>query len=61
MPSTSMCAAFMSYDPVAIEKSPAGNFDGLAAASAAPWSASVFTCIPVILPSLSAARRQVMW
>jgi hypothetical protein len=56
-----MCAAAMSYDPVQMLYSPAGNFDGLAAASAAPQSDSVLTWRPTILPSLSAASRAVMW
>ena len=42
----------MSYEPVTIENRPAGNFDGLAAASAAPWSARVLMRSAFILPCL---------
>ena len=45
----------MSYEPVQMLYRPAGNFDGLAAPSAAPQSESVFTRSPVILPAASAA------
>ncbi len=39
-----------------MRNSPAGNFEGLAAASVAPWSASVLTRSAVILPSFRAAE-----
>ena len=34
-------------------KKPAGNFDGCAVESKAPWSAITSTWTPVILPSLA--------
>ncbi len=45
----------MSYEPVQIENSPAGHFDGAAWASEYPWSASVLMRSARMLPSASAA------
>ncbi len=41
--------------------SPAGYFDGSAAASLYPWSAMVFALSEVILPSLVAPSSAWMW
>ncbi len=59
-PSTSANAFFRSYEPVQIEKRPAGNFDGLAAASVYPWSATVLILSAVIVPSFFAASSALM-
>ena len=45
----------MSYDPVQMENSPAGHFDGAAWASEYPWSAIVLMRSALILPSALAA------
>ena len=60
-PSTSTKDFWNGYDPVMMWKSPAGYFDGFAAASNAPWSAIVFTRSACIVPSFFAASSAVMW
>ena len=60
-PSTSTCAFSKGYDPVMMWKSPAGNFDGFAAASVYPWSAIVFTRRALSFPSFVAPISASMW
>jgi hypothetical protein len=50
----------MSYEPVQMENNPAGYFEGLAAASVYPWSASVLIRSACIVPSRFAANSAVM-
>src|SRR2546428_12287471 len=60
-PSTSTKDFWNGYEPVMMWNSPAGYFDGFAAASNAPWSAIVFTRSACIVPSFLAASSAGMW